>query len=63
MNTDIPRHVPCMLKRPPYPSGRSAGVYLQLGGDEDGHGENRRLPSPLAVLTPLCCEVGAAGGV
>lgn len=62
-NTDIPPQRVMHAKRASYPSGRSAGVYLQLGGYEDRHGEKCHLPSPLAVLTPLCCEVGAAGGV
>lgn len=52
-----------MLKRASYPSGRSAGVYLQLGGYEDRHGEKCHLPFPLAALTLLLllCEVVAAG--
>ena len=63
INTDIPPQRAMHAKRAPYPSGRSAGVYLQLGGYEDRHGEKCHLPSPIAVLTPLCCEVGVAGGV
>lgn len=63
INTDIPPQRAMHAKKAPYPSERSAGVYLQLGGYEDRHGEKCHLPSHLAVLTPLCCEVGAAGGV
>lgn len=63
INTDIPPQRAVHAKRAPYPPGRSAGVYLQLGGYENRHGEKCHLPSPLGVLTPLCCGVGAAGGV
>lgn len=52
-------------KRAPYPSRRSAGVYLQLGGNEDRHGvctSATRL-SPSLCSAPLCSEVQAAGGV
>lgn len=61
INTDIPPQRAMHAKRAPYPSDRRAGVYLQLGGYEDRHGEKCHLLSPLAVLTPFCCEVGAAG--
>lgn len=63
INTDIPPQRAVHAKRAPYPSGMTAGVYLQLGGYEDRHGEKCHLPSPLAVLPPLCWEVGAPGGV
>lgn len=49
INTDIPPHRAMHVKTAPYPSGSSAGVYLQLGGYEDRHGEKCHLSSP------LCC--------
>ena len=54
INTDIPPQRAVHAKRaPPYPSGSSAGVYLQLGGYEDRHAEKCHLSSLLAVLAPF----------
>lgn len=44
ISTDIPPQRALHAKAAPYPSGRKAGVYRQLGGYEDGHG-------PPAALT------------